>query len=89
MWLDWNLRQTLEASPTAAEEGVANGLTCTTVLTWVGNTCCYLHLTPPSSVLGATAAREPWQTDREEGENKIGIYYTFRAVTGLFTALLD
>lgn len=68
--LDWNSRQTLEASPAAAEERIANGLTCTTVLTRVGNTRRYLNLTVPSGVLGATAAWEPWQTDKEEGDNK-------------------
>ena len=69
---DWNSHQALEASPATAEEGIANGLTYTTVLTWVGNTCCYLHLTAPSGVLGFTAAREPWQTKREEEDKKKG-----------------
>lgn len=56
---DWNSRQALETSPAAAEEGVADWLTHATILTWVGNTRCYLHLTAPSGVLGVTAAREP------------------------------
>lgn len=62
--LDCNSHQTLEASSAAAEERIANGLTCTTILTGVGNTRCYLHLTAPSGVLGTTAAWESWQTDR-------------------------
>lgn len=56
VYLDLNSHQTLESPPAAAEEGVADGLTCATVLTRVGNTSRYLHLTAPSGVLGVTAA---------------------------------
>lgn len=69
--LDWNSHQTLEAPPAATEEGVADWPTCATVLTRVGNTSRYFHLTAPSGVLGLTGAREPQQTDRRSRSLRI------------------
>lgn len=52
-------RQSLEASPAAAEERVADRLARATVLTGAGNTGRDLRLTVGSGVLGTAAARKP------------------------------